>query len=217
MKILLISVLVVMAFNTNAKKIQNAVKHGSPVAPSGFTLVQKREGIALYERWFPFDSTINAREIKIVFEARSSMGSAINLLRDESSSNKWNPNISKFRVMKEGTNQWISYIRYDLPWPVADHDCVLRYFLDMQSESKSLVSFESGSHRSFPAVSGTSRLADIKGTWQFAQQKESIHIEYSVTTKPSSTLPRWMTDPIVRNNLLDMMVKFRNVLEVINN
>jgi hypothetical protein len=215
--LLLINIMVVMALGASAEKSQRAQPVDVPVSSSEFKLVEKRGDIALYERWFLYDSTTKAREIKVVFEVKADLQSAINLLRDETSSAKWNLHTSEFRILRENNDRWVNYIRYDLPWPVSDHDCVLRYNMQMPSASKCLIFFESGADGHFPVSDKFSRLSDIRGKWLFEEQRETIHIEYSVTTMPSSTLPRWVTDPIIRNNLLDMMTKFTRLLETINN
>lgn len=211
--LIVISMLGIIAFRSYAIDPNDT----SPSIASGFTLVEKRENIALYERWFMYDSLTKAREIKLIFEAKADIQTAVNLLRDESHSRQWNLRSSQFLVLREDNDQWVNYIRYDLPWPVSDHDCVLKYNLQMATNSKCLISFESGSHLHFPKTEKASRLSDIRGNWLMEQHRESIHIEYSVTTIPSSTLPRWVTDPIIRNNLLDTMVKFSNLLEKLTN
>jgi hypothetical protein len=211
--LLLINLILVMALGSIAKDPDLFRPGNSPVTSPGFKLIEKRGNISLYERWFLYDSTVRAREVKVVFDVSANIQSAINLLRDETRSDKWNSHTSEFRIIRENNDRWVNYLRYDLPWPIADHDCVLKYNLDLQSESRCLISFESGSHVYFPVNPEIARLSDIRGQWKLEQQPTSIHIEYSVTTVPSRSLPRWMTDPIIRKSLLDMMVKFSTLLE----
>ncbi|HEY0741540.1 MAG TPA: hypothetical protein VGD40_08760 [Chryseosolibacter sp.] len=188
----------------------------SPLS-TDFTLVERRGNIALYERWFLYDSVTKAREIKLVFQVKTNLQSAVNLLRDEPNAHKWNLRTSQFRVVPDSDERWVNYIRYDLPWPLSDHDCVLQYNLQQPSSSTCIVSFETSSHSKFPKTEDASRLSDIRGRWLLKQHHDSVHIEYLVTTVPSSSLPRWVTDPIIRNNLLDTMVKFSKFLEALNN
>src|ERR1044071_10127564 len=113
--LLCISMLVMMVFQTHAEEPKCKPSEKSPVSASEFKLVEKRGNIALYERWFLYDSVTKAREIKLVFEVKAEMQSAINLLQDETRSDKWNLHSSQFRVLKEDDDQWINYVRYDLP------------------------------------------------------------------------------------------------------
>lgn len=212
----LITLLLALVFNASARKFQHSHEHDSAAASSDFILIVDKNDIKIYERWFAFDSTIKAREIKIVFDIHTRVQSAVDLLRDESQSLRWNPGSSQFRVVQDG-DQWTSYVRYDLPWPLSDQDCVLRYNFNARSDSNALINFESASHSYFPVSKDISRISDIRGKWRFTQERQSIHVEYYVTTTPSKSLPRWVTDPIIRNNLLDMMVKFRQLLEALNN
>lgn len=204
----------VIAIDVCAAHSEPAPASDSP--GSEFRLVEKRGNIALYERWFLYDSTTKAREIKVVFEVKATVQSAINLLRDETRSSKWNLHSSEFKILGGQESGWVNYIRYDLPWPIDDHDCVLQYKVTNSSPTSCTVSFESGQHGDFPEGKNISRLSNIRGQWQIDSQDGGIRIEYSVTTTPSRVLPRWVTDPIIRNNLLDTMVKFYNLIEKLN-
>jgi hypothetical protein len=38
-------------------------------------------------------------------------------------------------------------------------------------------------------------------------------VTYIVSTRRSSKVPRWISDPLVRNNLFETMTAFKNTLE----
>lgn len=177
-----------------------------------FTLVKASGGIALYERWYSLTPHSRAREIKAIFTVRAKPGDAVSLMRDESKGTFWNKTTSVYKVVEKQDSRWISYIQYNLPWPVSNQDCVLQYNQYFSSDTLKVI-FKGIDHPSFPIQGRTQRIQEISGKWLFAKAENGIHVEYYVTTTPNKNLPGWLTDPIIRNNLLETMVAFRDILE----
>jgi hypothetical protein len=178
---------------------------------SGFVLVKKAHGIELYERW---DATSNgepAREVKAVFNVKRGASEVSSLIRDESKGMQWNKNACVYKVLEEN-QRWVCNIQYDLPWPVSNQDCVLEYREEF-SDGRFVIAFNSIDHPSFPMQHEVIRIADVRGKWMLTKTDEGMKVEYFITTTPSETLPRWITDPIIRNSLLKSLVAFRTILE----
>ena len=122
-----------------------------------------------------------------------------------------------YKVIPKGENSWVSYIQYDLPWPMDNQDCVLEYSASSLKDDHIIIDFKSIEHEIFPVSTQIARITDIKGKWIFRETTTGTLVEYSITTMPSPTLPRWITDPLVRNNLIDTMDEFRTILELNKN
>lgn len=180
---------------------------------SDFVLVKENDGIALYERWYPTDVDDQlAREVKATFTLKAPLGRAVDLIRDESQGTRWNKNTSVYRIVPRNDDVWFGYVQYDLPWPVSDQDCVL-YFQRTLSRNSIQIEFKGAEHPSFPVRKKIQRIPEIAGKWVFKENETEVAVEYYVTTLPSSTLPTWLTDPIIRNNLLETLGSFREILE----
>jgi len=179
---------------------------------TSFVLVKQDNGISLYERWYPIKPTQKAREIKAMFKVKTDCLAAIDLIRDESQGRKWNKNTEAYKVIPQNDNVWFGYIQYDLPWPVSDQDCVLQYNKNFSGNSMS-IEFRGANHPSFPVHKRIQRIGEINGKWIFTEQDNEILVEYYISTTPSSTLPAWLTDPIIRNNLIETLLSFRQILE----
>ncbi len=184
---------------------------------SGYLLVKKSKGIELYEKWYQISTTTKAREVKVIYTINASMASAAALIENESKATQWNKASSMYRIIPKDENSWISYIQYDLPWPMDNQDCVLQYVVSRSPENDLVIDFKSVDHEIFPVSSNITRISDVKGKWIFRQTPTGTQVEYSITTLPSPTLPRWVTDPLVRNNLIDTMDEFRAILEASKN
>jgi hypothetical protein len=179
---------------------------------TSFVLVKEDNGIALYERWYSIKPTQRAREIKATFKVKAHGLAAVDLIRDESQGRKWNRNTEAYKVIPENDNFWFGYIQYDLPWPVSDQDCVLQYNKNLSGNSL-LIEFKGAQHPSFPVQKRIERIGEINGKWIFTEQEGEVFVEYYISTTPSSTLPTWLTDPFIRNNLIETLLGFRQILE----
>ena len=115
----------------------------------------------------------------------------------------------------EKNGNWICNIQYDLPWPLSNQDCVLQY-REIYRADKLVIGFKSIDHPMFPSQKGVMRIHDVQGKWVLTQNVQGIKVEYFISTTPVKTLPKWMTDPIIRNNLIRTMIEFRGILEKAN-
>ncbi|MEC5143908.1 START domain-containing protein [Chitinophaga sp. 212800010-3] len=181
-----------------------------------FKLVKHDQAISLYERWIPGSNGDNVREIKAVFFVKTEIPAVIGLFRDQARGKAWNTNASEYKIVPAPqTTNWITYIRYDIPWPVDDQDCLLLYQYHALSGSDAAeVAFESIADSRFPLYNKTTRITGTRGKWLIEPAAPGeLKITYLVTTDRSRRIPRWVSDPIIHDNLFRTMSKFRGLLE----
>jgi hypothetical protein len=139
------------------------------------------------------------------------------LFRDQHQGREWNINASDYRVAAGNDAQhWITYIKYDIPWPMDDQDCCLLYhYREAAAKGETAeVEFLSTTDHRFPRLPKTTRITGTKGKWQMEPQAAGqLKITYTVTTDRSKTIPRWVSDPIIHDNLFRTMTKFKSLLE----
>ncbi|NML22552.1 hypothetical protein HHL16_16845 [Pseudoflavitalea sp. G-6-1-2] len=182
-----------------------------------YKLVKKDEVISLYERWIPDGQGEQVREIKAVFTVRADVDAVISLLTDQTKGKEWNINARKYNVLHAGSRtSWITYTRYSIPWPVGDQDCCLSYSVqkDLSKSLTGSIHFESVVNNQFPVTEDVTRITGTKGKWQLEDAGNGqMRVSYFVSTNRSKKVPRWISDPIVRNNLFTTMSSFRTLLE----
>lgn len=186
-------------------------KNGGPDT-ANFVLVKENNGISLYERWYAFAPDQQARELKATFNVKADSYAAVALIKDAARGRQWNKNTKAYEIVRESDNLWFGYIQYDLPWPVSNQDCVLQYNQN-DLETGVLVEFQDADHPSFPPRKKIQRIPEIYGKWIFRESDDGISVEYYISTTPSNALPTWLTDPIIRNNLIETLTIFRTILE----
>jgi hypothetical protein len=189
--------------------------YGNNIENGGFKLVKKDNIISLYERWFVNTQGENVRELKAVLQVRSDIPEIISLLADSMRGTKWNIHAVTYNIHGGGAS-WITYLKYAIPWPFGDQDCCLFYSLKQGAVSQkyALLNFESTTHQQYPEQKNITRITGIKGKWELqGTEKGHVRVTYLISSNRNTRLPRWISDPIVRNNLFDTMSAFKNILE----
>lgn len=185
-----------------------------------FKLVENKNGIALYERWVHYNGN-DVREIKIHFIAKKSNAAyVIDVLKDKNSALKWNPNAKQYKlVFTKDDNVWLTYARYKIPWPMNDQDCCLRYrYINSSAKSNSVsVQFESVESSMFPQVENVTRITGTRGSWQVKSESDQLSVTYNIIANKSASVPRWVSDPLIHDNIFKSMKSFRNLLESFKN
>ena len=174
-----------------------------------FKLVREKGGVTLYERWIEIEPGLKVRELKAQFVSDAGPETLLSLLKDVNRAHRWMQSMQDFKMVETGSSSsWTSYTKYSIPWPLEDQDIVIRY----QTTSFGggyFASYQSITHASYPAKEGVTRMKGVSGSWQFQPKTNGqTQVTYLIMTKNRSTMPRWMTDPIIQDNLLDTMNAF---------
>ncbi|WP_161596777.1 START domain-containing protein [Chitinophaga vietnamensis] len=179
-----------------------------------FRLVKKDAVIALYERWISTGSGDKVREIKAVFQVKTNVAAVIGLFKDQQKGREWNINACEYRIIPSNdTSSWLTYIRYNIPWPMDDQDACLHYHYQ-SSGTQSEVAFESATNSRFPVQHNTTRITGTRGKWIMEEQGAgTLQVTYLVTTDRNKKVPRWIADPVIHDHLFKTMTRFKSLLE----
>ena len=186
-------------------------------APDDFKLIKVSNGIALYERWVMHNGN-KVRELKLSFEvAGAGAADVVALLKDAGKGNSWNVKSSQYEITQtRDANVWLNYIRYSLPWPMEDQDCSLKYSYSKAGTfpGSGTIYFESIRHQVYPQFKNVTRLEGTAGKWVVDQlEHNQSRITYQILTNKSVSVPRWVSDPIVYDNILTTMARFKSLLQ----
>jgi hypothetical protein len=195
----------------------NALIFGQTGTNDGFELVRDEDNIVVYERWVTFpksDPPVTAREVKSEFYLKGNIHDALLLLQDESQIGVWQRHVSEFKVYPHIDSVWYEYSYHDIPWPVSDQDHYLEYTIEDPVEDDGIfVSFRSVENNNVaPVRKGVSRMT-LTGSWYFQEVAPSkIKVTYRIVSMPGN-LPKFLTDPVIRNNLMSTVKAYISILE----
>jgi hypothetical protein len=198
-----------------------AVTFGEVWAQTGthdsFELVRDEDDIVVYERWVTFPGSnppVTAREVKSEFFIKGRIGDAIRLLRDESRAKVWQKHVSEFKVYPHSDSTWFEYSYHDIPWPVSDQDHFLEYTIEDPVEADgTFITFRTVVNKTLaPERKNVSRMT-LTGSWYFQDAGDGlVKVTYRILSMPGP-LPRFITDPVIRNNLMSTVRNLINLLE----
>ena len=180
-----------------------------------YTFIGKEDNISLYQRWVISENNQKVRELKAFFYIQSDFQSIEQVLKNQSLGKQWNTHASIYKIDKTGMhNEWLNYIRYDLPWPLNDQDCYLQYTSKVMDNHTIEIRFQSIKNSQHPILKGVGRISGVKGKWVLKKVRNNkLKVVYTITSDPSFTIPRWLSDPIVHKNLIATLSNFRSEVE----
>lgn len=181
-----------------------------------FQLVKRSGDISLYERWIdiPGEEDKQAREVKSVFYYKNSIHAGLRLLKDQAKAMKWQDHVSEFKLYPQrDTSTWYEYSYHDIPWPVSDQDHFMEYKISACDPRQMLISFKSKVNNDLaPERKGVTRIM-LTGSWLLEQiEKDRVKVTYRIFSMPLD-IPRMLTDPIVRTNMVSTIEDFVALIE----
>jgi hypothetical protein len=183
----------------------------------GFELVRDEDNILVYERWVTFpqsDPSIIAREVKSEFFVKTRIRHALSLIRDKTKINSWQKHVSEFDVYPHTDSLWYEYSYHDIPWPVSDQDHFLKYTIEDPLESDgTFVTFRTVENDKLQPVRKNVSRMTLTGSWYFQNIPDGrVKITYRILSMPGP-LPRFITDPVIRSNLMSTIKSYIEILE----
>jgi hypothetical protein len=191
--------------------------HAQEQDKDGFMLVKQSGTTSVYERWITFpksDPPIKAREVKGIFFYDNTIAAGMNLIQDEKKIKEWQKHVSEFKVFPQSdTTSWLEYSYHNIPWPVSDQDHFLKYRIEEYNPGKIFVTFESRKNDTLaPVRKGVTRM-QLSGSWTWEQVSPTrTKASYRILSMPIG-IPKWLTDPIIRNNIMTTIEEYIALLE----
>jgi hypothetical protein len=172
----------------------------------------KNEKITLYERCiFCLDTTIKGRQIQGVFETSASIDKMLTTVVDETKIKEWQKNIIKYQYIPGSDSIRHTYSLYKMPWPLNNQDNLLRYTLRKLTDNLMVLSFQDSLNEQMAPLNKNVDRKPTIGQWQFEKLSNGkTQVIYTIVTKPTG-YPRFITDHIVRKNLMSTI---SNLIEV---
>ena len=178
-----------------------------------FEFLKERDGIDLFYRWMEMPEGKSVRQMKAVLEIDGCANDVLNLLKDENRALNWIPAAEEFRHLTVTSDtEWASYIQFAIPWPFADQDCILAYAARWESDGSLVIDFECKPEYIDP-VDGITRMKDIVGSFVIRpEEKGRCVMECYFLSKKASRIPKWITEPIITGNILNLVGAIREEL-----
>lgn len=179
-----------------------------------YELVKQENDINIYTRWIPADEKRSARQVKVTFAVDAPLDQTLAVLLDDRSFTSWMRGTRDYRRLQTvNPGNWYSYIQFSIPWPLNDQDCIIHYEVKSSTESYKEILL-TGDPDYLDVVDGVTRISHMEGGWRLVSAgPDRTLVEYVIFSRQPSSFPRWITDPIIQNNMLRTMEGFRRQVE----
>ncbi|MFH1296571.1 MAG: hypothetical protein ABIJ04_04775 [Bacteroidota bacterium] len=178
----------------------------------GFVLVKDVSGIQIFTRWIPVTESRSARQIKSELVMKGTIATVLSVLRNDRSFTKWmNGTKDYYRVKTIDSSQWYSYVQFSIPWPLNNQDCIIKYEVSEDPPGGKTMIRLTGTPSYIRHFEGVTRIPHMEGSWIITNLGHNkVKVEYSMFSNQKPSFPRWITDPIIQNNLLKTMAAFHD-------
>lgn len=171
-------------------------------------LKKLQNGISVYTR----DSKNSKyKELKAVYEIKSSMSSVIALLNDADSYPLWVYRCGKSKILKKTSDQ--DLIRYQsiiAPWPVDNRDMVVEARSYQDEKTGIVYQKVSGIPDYIPSVPAHVRVKEFRALWTLTPLKNGlIQVDYELLVNPGGNIPAWVVNMAVVDGPYETSVKMK--------
>lgn len=189
--------------------------YGQPASASEYKFIKKLGATSLYERWIKHTGAGEVRELKAVFIVNATSEEVIGLLKNQTAGTQWNNRASSYKVAATAQpHQWVNYIRYDMPVMMDDQDCCLLFTRKDMGKGIQEITFQSTTCAQFPVQEKVKRVAGVKGKWLLEPvDQQHLKVTYIISSDRNTSIPRMISDPIIRDNLFQTMSSFKALVE----
>lgn len=156
-------------------------------------LKKVENGITIYTR---ATETSDYKELKAVFQIKSSMSSIIAILNDVEAYPEWVFRCETSKVLKKNSDQHL--VRYQTvvaPWPVDNRDVVVEVKTYQDAKTKIVYQKVNALPDYAPQLKNHVRIREFRATWTLKPLKNGIvEVEYELLVNPAGAIPAWIVN-----------------------
>lgn len=174
--------------------------------------LQKFEnGISVYTR-----VTDNSayKELRAVFQIKTSLSSIIALLNDVQSYPQWVYRCGTSKILKKDSEEHL--IRYQTivaPWPVDNRDVIVEVNSYQDEKTKIVYQKVKAIPDYIPTLKNHVRIREFNATWTLKPLKNGIvEVEYELLVNPAGAIPAWIVNMAMVDGPYDTSLKMKERL-----
>jgi hypothetical protein len=185
----------------------------SPIPTTAYTLIKKEKSICLSGREITLSGNRTTRELKAEFLVNAGASTVLKVIKDEQYAKSWMQSVREFSTLHRlNENDWYAYIQYNIPWPLNNQDCIIRYRCVQYENGRKYILTMSGAPDYLPEKTGVERISHLCGSWTITTVGNSeCRVVYTIYSEQQPKYPRWATDPIIQRNLINTLASMKEL------
>ncbi len=149
------------------------------------------------------------RDSKVTMLVSAKPEEVVKYLSDFDNYPNWFPRCKKGQVVaKLNDNEFIAYLVFNAPWPVADRDCVLRVKTERDKQTGTITITQTSEPKCVARKEGCIRIEQIISVWKMVPKNGGTEITNEYSSNPGGNIPDWL---INTQSVENPMVTFENL------
>lgn len=178
---------------------------------SDWELKKFENGISVYTR---LAENSEYKELKAVFQLKTSLSSIIALLNDVESYPQWVYRCGTSKVLKKDSDKHL--IRYQTivaPWPIDNRDVAVEVNSYQDEKTKIVYQKVNASPDYAPKLKDHVRIREFRAVWTLKPLKNGIvEIEYELLVNPAGAIPAWIINMAIVDGPYETSLKMKTWL-----
>jgi hypothetical protein len=129
----------------------------------------------------------------------------------------WVPRCREAKVLARiSDHEFIAYMIFKSPWPVADRDCVVRVRVEKDPATGAVTIHETSEPRYINRRSDIVRIEQMFSDWHIVPQQGGLMVTNEYSTNPGGSIPDWLTNTQSVDNPFDIFTTIQNKIPSAN-
>ena len=142
----------------------------------------------------------------------------VKFLCDFDNYSNWVPRCREAKVLARISDvEFIAYMIFKSPWPVADRDCVLRVRIEKDPATGGVTIRETSEPKYINHRSDVIRIEQMFSNWRIVPQQGGLMVTNEYSTNPGGTIPDWLINTESVDNPYDIFTTIQNKIHTANN
>ena len=174
-------------------------------------LKKDKNGIKIYIRQL---ENLEVKEYKAVTLVKTTADRALKLITDGDNLWKWNYKTSESKIIKTiSENEFVFWIKNDLPWPIKNRDLVARVKASYQQDGIITIAISPEDTYTIPEDENAVRIKKFSGRWLVVPQGEYVEITQQLYGDPGGNLPSWIVNAMLTTAPYRTFLNLKTILE----
>jgi len=182
----------------------------------GWLLSREKEGIKVFTKKSRWGKLRDSRAEMLL--PGTKIDDVVKLIADFDGYPHWLPRCRTAKVLaRMSDNEFIGYMVFHSPWPVADRDCVVRVRIDRDSTSGAVTIRETSEPKYINSKSDVVRIEQMYSVWHITPHGDAISVSNEYASNPGGEVPDWLTNTQSVENPYAMFSTLKTAIPSANN
>jgi ribosome-associated toxin RatA of RatAB toxin-antitoxin module len=125
----------------------------------------------------------------------------------------WLPRCRSAQVLARlNENEFIAHIRFSVPWPLKDRDCVVRVKVLTDQATGITTILETSEPKYISVSEGVVRIEQMQSMWRITPKTQGVDVTNEYASNPGGDVPDWLTNTTAVDNPFDIFSNIQSVV-----